>query len=155
MTKNTEKTMGKYFESALTKSGNRKLLASTDIGMDAGFFLEVQDKYEGNFPICFNNETAPALALAILEEAGFTEESPNFGTAVHELGLAIKERATDEAKEQAELEAEALELLNVAQKHNNIALTESWDGFMDGGTKLLYMNMARKARELEAKRVEK
>lgn len=89
----------------------------------------------------------PALALAILEAAGFTEESPNFGTAVHELGLAIKEQdyITAEAEAQAELEAEALELRNAY--FGDVGSEREWSD-LTIGAQSTWITVARRAREI-------
>lgn len=62
---------------------------------------------------------APALCLAILEAAGAHKDSQDFlGGAVEQLKFHIGEQAriTAEARERAELEAEALELLNAERE---------------------------------------
>lgn len=97
----------------------------------------------------------PALALAILETAGFEEDTENFGTAVHELGLAIKEQRyiAAEAKEQAELEAEALALFNTLQTEIHGTLGPNWahvTEFPSGETKRKWLAVARKAREMRS-----
>lgn len=78
----------------------------------------------------FDPASIPALALAELEAAGYkeaqgnetTEAAHHFGMAMLHLSLGIKEQdyITAEAKEQAELEAEALELLNVVREARGI-----------------------------------
>lgn len=96
---------------------------------------------------------APALALAILEAAG-VEATPNagaiaLGTVVSDLQrlIAEQERATAEARELAELEAEALELLNVRRKFEGIEQADALDD-MPKATRDIWLAVARRAREL-------
>ncbi|MGO4297373.1 hypothetical protein [Glutamicibacter sp. MCAF14] len=95
---------------------------------------------------------APALALAILEAAGWPErESTSVTrTILSDLSRVVEfqERATAEAKEQAELEAEALELFNAQRKHQHYPLVEDWD--MQPSCKDTWLAVARKAREIGA-----
>ena len=140
--------MSKTFKSAVTITGSRNLLVSTDIGMDAGFFLEVRDKHEEPQVICFENRTAPALALAILEAAGHVRDAcsdNDADVAMEWLHSAIARQAKQsaEAKEQAELEAEALELANAFNKTD-------WDFFPCNRTVEAHqwLAVARRAREM-------
>lgn len=99
--------------------------------------------------IDLSTETAPALALAILEAAGGRGAlGIDVGNAMIDLreSIAEQERATAEAKEQAELEAEALVLYNASRTHNGTgnALT-SWGQVIE---KTRWLAVARKAREL-------
>ncbi len=119
--------------------------------------LAIEYKGDGRKGITLAPSDIPALALAEMQAAGFDAEmavegdaNDHFSLAVHHLtrGLEEQARATAEAREQAELEALALVFLRIAQDHNNVPLTESWEGFLDAGTKLLYVKTAQKAREL-------
>ena len=97
---------------------------------------------------------APALALAVLEAAGF-EDSSSGGhitgarIAVGDLKRHVKmqERATAEAKEQAELEAEALELCNEFIEDMGYDRVDSWDGSVPS-KKEAWLAVARRAREI-------
>ena len=93
---------------------------------------------------------APALALAILEAAGHggSSESSRLMQAFDLIELHVKEqeRITAEAREQAELEAEALELLNASRESNRRPTLETFDGFES--TKQSWLAVARKAREM-------
>lgn len=93
------------------------------------------------------NEAQDQLKIR-LEAAGCTEESPNFGTAVHELGLAIKEQEyiTAEALEQAELEAEARDFY---EAYHSAADWPYQDWVMlEDRYKAQFLAVARKAREM-------
>lgn len=94
---------------------------------------------------------APALALAILEVAGIAESS-DAGVAAEYLRahMAEQERATAEAKEQAELEAEALKLFNAWRKSCNLMIVEDWD--IVPSFRSEWLAVARKAREIGAKK---
>lgn len=111
--------------------------------------------------IVVHPESAPALALAILEVAGYTEcdkmardvARSHFGDAVESLAVGVGEqvRATAEAKEQAELEAEALELFNTLQTEIHGNLGPNWipvTEFPSNETKRKWLAVARKSREL-------
>lgn len=98
--------------------------------------------------IAFDSTTAPALALAILEAAGWPEEDHNSIThsIMASLGdvIHIQERITAEAEAQAELEAEALELYNVCMTGHSLS---SFNGL--GGTlRDQWLAVARRAREM-------
>lgn len=131
--------------------------------------LEVESETSGKFSLCVKDERgayhtifiapsdAPALALAILEAAGVEPSSPHYGLndspewnvrwASHYLGRSIEltEAKTAEAKEQAELEAEALELCNAAIRQEDGAI---YDSFSQIPTPDLWLAVARKAREM-------
>ncbi|MGO2030621.1 MAG: hypothetical protein ACTH2A_06710 [Glutamicibacter ardleyensis] len=102
---------------------------------------------------------APALALAILEAAGVEPSSPHYGLndspewnvrwASHYLGRSIEltEAKTAEAKEQAELEAEALDLFNLWLAGFNYEGYSEWTG-ENAELKGVWLAVARKAREM-------
>ncbi|WP_417372975.1 hypothetical protein [Glutamicibacter protophormiae] len=95
--------------------------------------LTVEGHFNGEFAVVFSDDSsldlmlqggdAPALALAILEAAGVKGTSTgglitHDRVAVTNLKIHIEKQAkrTAEAKEQAKLEAEALELLNAERE---------------------------------------
>ncbi|GAA2941190.1 hypothetical protein ACFO7V_16685 [Glutamicibacter bergerei] len=98
---------------------------------------------------------APALALAILESAGYGEEVDTDGSpdghvrvAKYYLYEGVKAHAsiTAKAKEQAELEAEALELYKAhTSYHHAKSLSET-------ASPSRWLAVARKAREIGAKK---
>lgn len=91
---------------------------------------------------------APALALAILEAAGWPECEPTSvtHTILSDLNrvVELQERVTAEAKEQAELEAEALVLFSASRL--SYETVPSFDGYPN--LKLSWLAVARKAREM-------
>ena len=108
----------------------------------------------GEKSFMFDNTTAPALCLAILEAAGF-EDSSSGGRitgariAVGDLRrhVANLERATAEAKEQAELEAEALVLENARCEALEVGGFNSFDD-LPAHKQATGLAVARKAREM-------
>lgn len=104
---------------------------------------------------------APALALAILEAAGYKIAQRgdmdtvqiHVDAAIYELGCAreAQERISAEARERAELEAEALDLFNTSQ---GISLTH-WAPSTDRSVISTWVRIAKRARELAAGRAEK
>lgn len=143
--------MSKTFKSVTGKSDSRRVhiesrpegpniwISDNSWGSDYGITLAPSDVAELMLAI---GDTLPVPDM--VREGSYEHF---LSSAIHCLAKAVKAQES-EAEAQAKLEAEALEFLNVTQKHNGIPLTESWDGFKDGGVKILYMNMARKAREL-------
>ena len=106
--------------------------------------------------IDLKTETAPAIALAILEAAGVEARSipsARLGTSEHlsdtayELSTYIEkqQRATAEAKEQAELEAEAFELRRAYLEGR--ARFDSWNELTDA-ERDHWLAVARRAREM-------
>jgi len=99
----------------------------------------------------FHNTEAPALALAVLEAAGYEEHQKgwdvlnsadeNFAQAMRCLskGLELQERATAEAEAQAKLEAEALELYQL------------WET-LQSDDETVWLAVARRAREMRAEK---
>lgn len=97
---------------------------------------------------------APAIALAILEAAGFVGDETMFtGLAVANLRDHIEEqeRVTAVAKEQAELEAEAVRLANAGREASVEYERESVLNFHDLDTEF-WLAVARKAREMRAEK---
>lgn len=100
---------------------------------------------------------APALALAILEAAGYKEEQGNetteaahhFGMSMLHLRYGIKEQEyiTAEAEAQAKLEAEALELCDSA-RHAHGRFKIGNFGLMKDAEKTTWLAVARRAREI-------
>ena len=104
------------------------------------------------------SSNAPALALAILEAAGYTEaeyvdEWPNVNRAVFSLRLGIEEqeREASRAKEQAELEAEALELYNARISFLGGEALTSFEK-LNQDNKDMWLAVARKAREMRTEK---
>lgn len=100
---------------------------------------------------------APAIALAILEAAGGRDSlGIDVGNAMTDLREYVteQERATAEARERAELEAEALELLNAYRKSFlHCAPEDDFDGFDDPeAIKAKWLAVARRAREMRAEK---
>lgn len=103
----------------------------------------------------YTPDESAKFALAILEAAG-VEDSSSGGRitgariAVGDLRrhVANEERATAQAKELAELEAEALELYNVCMTGHNLT---SFDG-LGGALRDKLLAVARKAREMRAEK---
>ncbi|MGP5599561.1 hypothetical protein ACTXOJ_11275 [Glutamicibacter arilaitensis] len=104
--------------------------------------------------IDLKTETAPALALAILEAAGFVGDENMFtGLAVANLRDHVEEqeRITAESREQAELEAEALELVNAWMDSCGAGKYPSWE-HVETGRREQGLAVARKAREIGAEK---
>lgn len=98
----------------------------------------------------FDNTTAPALALAILEAAGTPMNlDVSLGKALYHLDahVTLQDKATAEAKEQAELEAEALDLFNLWLAGFNYEGYSEWTG-ENAELKGVWLAVARKAREM-------
>ena len=99
----------------------------------------------------FDNTTAPALCLAILEAAGHVCDACSDNDAdvamewLHS-EIARQAKQSAEAKAQAELESEALELLNASRESNRRPTVETFEGFES--TKQSWLAVARKAREM-------
>lgn len=144
--------MSKTFKSSSQANDNRtlsveelygepRLMISGDVRM--GFLLDPSD--------------APALALAVLEAAGAIPTVPahalfEYGTKAHLENIFLdlaryveaSKKRNAEARERAELEAEALELFNTARATRDIEPLE-WDEVADKDT---WVAVARRAREI-------
>lgn len=96
---------------------------------------------------------APALALAVLEAAGWPEEASNSVTHSIMTGLSdvlsIQERIATEAKEQAELEAEALELWASFQ---GLPADQYTFANLEDHAQRCWLAVARRAREMRAEK---
>lgn len=104
----------------------------------------------------YTPDDAPALALAILEAAGYDDMADDANladvhafNAMHKLQESVdtQERATAEAKEQAELEAEALELYNARILFIGGEALTSFEK-LNQDNKDMWLAVARKAREM-------
>lgn len=100
---------------------------------------------------------APALALTILEAAGYTEHDRDGSTLSHfaiaktnlRMGIHRRELEAAEAKAQAELEAEALELLNAERGALGVDLVRDLSE-VHAIAQEAAIAVARRARELAA-----
>lgn len=93
----------------------------------------------------------PALALAILEAAGveaFGAGYLNKAVDCLQLHAREQERATAEATERAELEAEALALFNARQEAIHSVDWEPYEDFATEESKQTWLAVARRAREI-------
>lgn len=108
-----------------------------------------------NEGIAFDSTTAPALALAILEAAGWPEDDPRSATKqiMMWLGDVVRtvERITAEAEAQAKLEAEALELENAGRDAAGADRIEELSEMGRAGREFI-LAVARKAREMRAEK---
>ncbi|MGH3651576.1 hypothetical protein [Glutamicibacter sp.] len=113
----------------------------------------VTDNYKSTMAY-FAPENGAKTALAILEAAGFVGDENMFtGLAVANLRDHIEEQEhiTAEAKEQAELEAEALEFYNVGASTVGIEGSEVFYDLRLNDQKV-FLAVARKAREMRAEK---
>ena len=108
----------------------------------------------------FAPDQAPAIALAILEAAGYDDKADDMSQAdahafdaMHKLQQSVdeQERATAEAKAKAELEAEALELCDSARLANGRFKIGNF-GLMKDAEKTTWLAVARRAREMRAEK---
>lgn len=146
--------MSKTFKSE--EPDNREL----EVGVLCGSpRLLVKDFDGDNKGFIFGKADAPALALAILEAAGVEPDREplecqvSLGTIVADLQGTIQyaEALASANREQAELEAEALELFNTLQTEIHGNLGPNWvpvTEFPNIETKRKWLAVARKSREL-------
>lgn len=112
----------------------------------------------------YTSDQAAKLALAALEAAGYREErkrgwdvlnsaDENIAQAMRYLskGIEIQKRTTAEAKEQAELEAEAFELATVYQGYGTWAKELSFSD-LDKDAQKNWLAVARRAREMRTEK---
>lgn len=102
----------------------------------------------------YTPEEAAKLGLAILEAAGVTEtDSPYMQEAADNLRayILLEEKVTAEARELAELEAEALELVNAHRKACGSPTATTWDD-LTLGAKENWLAVARRAREMRTEK---
>lgn len=148
-TSNQGKKM-KTFKSALVSPVTLEVEDTFGLPGVPGVYLTI-----GQSVILLGLSDAPALALAILESAGF-EDSSSGGhitgarIAVGDLKRHVKmqERANAEAKDRAELKAEALELVNAWRDSANYTPHTNWDALEDTPVGDHWLSVARKSREL-------
>lgn len=132
--------------------------------LDKHVTLVINYKDAGRSGLTISHSDAPALALAILEAAGVKPEHPeqaqvSFGSTGHlsqivfELGRFVKAEAMHAklAREQAELEAEALELHNAFWAGLEEKQLDSWDDER-GNAKNSWVSAARRAREMRTEK---
>lgn len=130
-----------------------RLLHIKNLGKYVAMSIEVPGQV--HMGITFDTASIPALALAELEAAGLTVakgdvkqdsfEDLMIDASLHlKCAIRLQERATAEAKEQAELEAEALELYRTFYCSD-----ASW---VDVFKKETWLAVARKAREIGAEK---
>jgi len=140
--------MSKTFKGSRQGNDERTLEVDTLFG-DARLLLRAPDGVK--LGIALDKDDAPALALAILEAAGAHKESQDFlGGAVEQLKFHIgeQERATAEAKEREELEAEALAFYLAYIEATGVnSAADSFDD-LNSIAKEQWLAVARKAREL-------
>lgn len=140
-------------------SGNRDIRVIDS--SERGFIIRAIDHAGArSVAVTFNNDTAPALALAILEAAGVEPVNhsvtglgkPNWLEGIaHSLKLHIEHeaKATAEAEAQAKLEAEALEFLNVYRSISGGEPLKEWR--QAGGVQEHCLAIARHARTRRAR----
>lgn len=131
--------------------------------LDKHVTLVINYKHAGRSGLTISHSDAPALALAILEAAGVEasfDPDATYGTAeqlghiqdhLHEY-VNAQERAAAEAREQAELEAEALELLNAFSLATGGVPIDSFEG--RSMSKPGWIDAARRAREMRNEKKE-
>lgn len=141
----------KIFKSAKSQMELRIVSTNEDL---VRFIIGMPDEIFSSIDI--SPDSIPALALAELEAAGYDDKADDMSQAdsyvfdaLHKLqqSVDVQELATAEAKEQAELEAEALELANLFHGTD-------WDFFPCNRTVEAqnWLTVARKARELAENR---
>ena len=122
--------------------------------------LLIKDFDGDNKGFIFNGASAPAIALAVLEAAGYDDKADDMSQAesyafdaMHKLQQSVdeQERATAEARERAELEAEAFELATLYQGYGEWAKGLSFSD-LDEDSQKKWLDVARRARELGANR---
>lgn len=154
--------MSKTFKSAYAEHGDQKL---NIIGVDDGVRVSVDHGSHGAKGIIIAPSDAPALALAILEAAGFKAEFHATGTfqdgdcwqlenvaQVIKDYLSIKDAEAAEAEARAKLEAEALKLLLAFQTIDDPDNRGcEWRQY-GTNTKDKWLAVARRAREMRAEK---
>lgn len=147
--------MSKTFKSAFEDSSYR-----LEVGKNLGaehLSLWIVGRGLDSTSIAIDPSDAPALALAILEAAGYGEEVVTDGSpdghiqvAKYYLYEGVKAHASiaAEAEAQAKLEAEALELFNARQEAINSFDWEPYKDFANEDSKQTWLAVARRAREI-------
>lgn len=111
--------MSKTFKNRVSVRDAESVLEITDTPAGIRITVSEEDRIVSGW---LNPDQGAEIALAILEAAGYDDKADDMSQAdahafdaMHKLQQSVdeQERAAAEAKEQAELEAEALELMNV------------------------------------------
>lgn len=138
----------KTFKSSTQANDNRTLSVEKLYGEPR---LTISDEKRMGFLL--DPSDAPALALAILEAAGIDDvDSGNTSCAVADLRtfIARQERITAEAREQAELEAEARDFYDAYHPAADWPY-QDWV-MLEDRYKAQFLAVARKAREMRAEK---
>lgn len=140
----------KTFTSAWPNHPRRINVRETEDGVNVSIADPLWDSKRG---ITLAPSDAPALCLAILEAAGHVRDAcsdNDADVAMEWLHSAIARQAKQsaEAKEQAELEAEALDFLNVSREAKHLGPLDNFDEH----TKDAWLAVARRAREMRAEK---
>jgi len=143
--------MSKTFKNRVSVRDSESVLEITDTPAGIRITVGEEDRIVSGW---FNPVQGAGISLAILEAAGYGEEVVTDGSPdghiqvakyyLHE-GVKAQERATAEARERAELEAEALELCNAAIRQEDGAI---YDSFSQIPTPDLWLAVAHRAREI-------
>ena len=147
--------MSKTFKSSYMSDGSQLEIESS-IASNSFHITHCTAVSEKSFN--FRNSDAPALALAILEASGVEAKSipsARIGTSEHlsdtayELSTYVEkqQRATAEAKDKAELEAESLALLNASLASCDLGQIELFDA-LNPIEQQRWLAVARRARAL-------
>lgn len=142
--------MSKTFKSSTQTNGNRTLSVEKLYGEPClmiyaekrmGFLLDPSDAAELMLAI--------GDTLSVPDMVREDSYEHFMGNAIHYLAKAVKaqERATAEAKDKEELEAEALGLVNEFRKSERYITQISWEE-VDPSDQDLWLFMARKVREM-------
>lgn len=128
------------------------------VSVDGRPAIVVTDNYKSSMAY-FERENGAKTALAILEAAGHGKESDSSRLMqafdLIELHVNEQERAAAEAKEQSELEAEALDLYNVRMGSDATNHVEAWVArteFPHDRLRIDWLAVARRAREMRAEK---
>lgn len=115
----------------------------------------------GKAGIYLNSSDIPALALAILEAAGYKEHSKanlgssellaSYGLTKLRQAVQAQEREESEAREQAKLEAEALELFKASGAYGSDRFFLKFSD-LEETTQSAWLAVARRAREMRAEK---
>lgn len=145
----------KTFKNRVSVRDAESVLEITDTPAGVRFTVSEEDRIVSGW---FNPDQGAEIALATLESAGYTDSSK--GGIIDKVSNAMfllkehvkkQERSTAEARERAELEAEALELVNAHREATGNPLAESLDGLLYNA-KETWLAVARRAREMRAEK---
>lgn len=141
--------MSKTFKSVTDNESELDVRAN-----DCGVFIAFSRAGQIRQASTFAPSDAPALALAILEAAGHGKASDSSRLMqafdLIELHVAKQERITAEAKEQAELEAEARDFYDVYRSADNWPY-QDWV-MLEALYKAQFIAVASRAREMRAEK---